>query len=109
MLTGPKVRSFFDNINDPTDTREVTIDGHMAKMFNAAADSEIPKTGGFPSRDSLMAGGSDKAETAFASTGYIAGAEAVHAVATEWGVTPDVVQAAYWIQVRDTDWEEMRS
>lgn len=95
-LSGMKVRSFFDNIMEPGGTREVTIDGHMQKVFgfmeSAASQSDSLR---------LMSSGSEAPATQYGSAGYIVIADAVRGVADELGMSPDAVQAAYWGAVRD--------
>jgi hypothetical protein len=103
-LAGLKVRSFYDNIDDPGGTREVTIDGHMLKAFSAVSDTITDK-----GATQLLNQSSRTEGAQYAGAGYIAISEAVRSVSTQWGVPPDTVQAAYWLSVRDLDWDEMKS
>jgi len=104
-LSGMKVCSFYDNIMDPGGTREVTVDGHMLKVYaysSGLSQSDTTK---------LFSAGSEKIGTQFGSAGYITVADAVRSVADEMGMSPDAVQAAYWLQVRDTTpptWEKTK-
>lgn len=102
-LDGLKVRSFYNNIDDPGGTRDVTIDGHMTKIFGAISDLSKDDA------STLLLQRSAKEGQQYAGAGYIAISEAVRAVSTDWGVPPDTVQAAYWLKVRETDYEAMKS
>lgn len=110
-LNGLKVRSFFNNINDPGGTRDVTIDTHMVKVMRAVSPGLVKdqKFGGTDaSALGLLNANSAKEGQQYGGAGYVAISEAVRAVADELGVSPDTIQAAYWIAVRDTDYEDIR-
>lgn len=98
-LTGLKVRSFFNNIDNPGETRDVTVDGHMAKMLGALGVEK-------KRAESLLT--KEKKDPPFAGEGYIAISDAVRAVADEMGVAPDTIQAAYWLKVQKTKWSALR-
>lgn len=102
-LHGLKVRSFFDNISEPGQTREVTNDGHMTKLFGAISDISSKDAGTLLGHDSKEAG------QEHAGAGYIAAAMAVRELSTRWGVPPDQIQAAYWIKVRDLKWKDLKT
>jgi hypothetical protein len=95
VLSDNKTRSFFDNIMQPGQTNEVTIDTHMAKSLELSygvshddALDFVKETGGRSNPDSRVEG-----------AGYIAISEAVREVASRYDEPPDVIQAAFWEQV----------
>lgn len=94
-VTGPKVRSFFNNILEPGVTENVTVDAHMYKVFDAV---------GFELQDAKRFMGlsvtRDK-QPVVGSVGYTVVAEAVRLAGEELGMAPDEVQAAYWLQIRE--------
>ena len=107
-LTGMKVRSFFNNIDDPNDTRDVTIDTHMAKVLTAVSPG-LEKTGTTNgSALGLLNASSAKEGQQYGGAGYIAISEAVRSVSSQLGVPPDAVQAAYWLSVRDISFDDIR-
>jgi len=97
VLTENKQRSFYDNIMAPGRTDEVTVDTHMVKCIE-----NVYGTSKFAS-DDLWAknlGPHTGPDVSVHGVGYIAISEAVRQVADAHGVSPDVVQAAYWLQVQ---------
>ena len=107
-LTGMKVRSFYNNIDDPNDTRDVTIDTHMAKVLTAVSPG-LEKTGTTNgSALGLLNASSAKEGQQYGGAGYIAISEAVRSVSSQLGVPPDAVQAAYWLSVRDISFDDIR-
>jgi hypothetical protein len=83
VLKGPKIRSFYNNLVDPSGTDHVTIDTHMVRaMLNDH-------------------GADDKAVAKFA-TGkkYSWSADRVRAIAGANNITPAEAQAAIWEQWR---------
>lgn len=85
-LPGPKVRSFTNNIMDPTDPRDVTIDIHMVQ--GSARDPAVVNDSGVMSSPSYQG----------ASIGiypYIA--DVTRRVADDYGVLPQQAQALIWL------------
>lgn len=81
ILSGSKVRSFYDNILDPEGSREVTVDTHMIRAL--ANDVTLPEK---------------TAAGVFKSAGqYSALREIVRDVAAEEGITPNQLQAVAWV------------
>lgn len=93
VLTGIKRRSFYNNIVAPGKTNDVTVDTWMQR--SAMRASVI--SGGMDLDDSIKFLAGRKAATNGVGAGYIAIAEAVRNVAKRLGLSPDTVQAAYWI------------
>jgi hypothetical protein len=100
--TGLKVRSFYNNIDDPGGTRDVTIDGHMNKIIGAISDLDKDAA------SRLLNKSSPVADAKYAGAGYIGISEAVRALSVEWGVPPDTIQAAYWLKVQKIKYEDMK-
>lgn len=96
-LGGTKVRSFFNNIANPGETDDVTVDAHQAKSLIFASDLAEKKEVETFLRSTITR---DK-EVVVGGVGYLAVAEAVRIVAGEWGESPDAVQAAYWLAIRE--------
>lgn len=107
-LTGMKVRSFFNNIDDPNDTRDVTIDTHMAKVLTAVSPGLVKEGTTNGSALGLLNASSAKEGQQYGGAGYIAISEAVRSVSSQLGVPPDAVQAAYWLSVRDISYDDIK-
>lgn len=85
-LPGPKVRSFTNNIMDPSDPRDVTIDIHMVQ--GSARDPAVVNDSGVMSSPSYQG----------ASIGiypYIA--DVVRREASDYGILPQQAQALIWL------------
>lgn len=93
-LSGVKRRSFYNNMVDPANSKDITIDTWMTR----AAMNSTTKPGGLDlatATDFLtMSKGITKG-----GAGYVSISESVRQVARERGLTPHEVQAAYWIAV----------
>jgi hypothetical protein len=93
-LSGVKRRSFYNNMVDPVNSKDITVDTWMTR----AAMNTSTKEGGLDldtATDFLtMSKGITKG-----GAGYVSISEAVRKVARERGLTPHEVQAAYWIAV----------
>ena len=106
-LDSVKVRSFYENIMSPDGTDDVTVDVHMGKV-TGFAESGLDKgtLGAFMQEGSAqkekwrMDGTLSTEDTQVSSVGYVAIAEAVRQVASEWNLPASTVQAAYWVAVQ---------
>jgi hypothetical protein len=92
-LTGAKRRSFYNNMLLPGRTDDVTVDTWMQRMAMTVAGKPMSLD------DSVDYLTNARAATDGVGAGYVSIAEAVRAVAARRGVSPDEVQAAYWIAV----------
>lgn len=95
---GSKVRSFYNNINNPDSPDFVTIDTHAA-----AGMTGFPAGSGTPLVKGVMTPGS---VTQGMSQGYPLYQEAINRVAAKWGVLPREVQSITWVQQRDVEWPD---
>ncbi len=86
VLEGAKIRSFVNNIMDPTDPRDVTIDVHMVSA--AANDPSVVND------SSVM--GSPRYQTASIGA-YPWMVDQVTDIADEYGVLPQQAQALIWV------------
>lgn len=91
-LTGVKRRSFYNNILYPFTSDDVTVDTWMQRV-------PMHATTGMTLKDSLRFLGGRAKSTNGAGAGYVAIADAVRVVASQMGVTPSTIQAAYWTSV----------
>jgi DNA topoisomerase IB len=85
VLGGSKVRSFFNNMNDPTDAHSVTIDTHMVRA----------------AFDSIELSDKDYEAIAVAPAKYEWFAEVIREAAEERGILPQQMQAVTWVQWRN--------
>lgn len=85
-LPGVKVRSFTNNIMDPSDNRDVTIDIHMVQ--GAARDPAVVNDSGVMSSPSYKT-------ASIGAYPYIA--DVVRRVADDYGVRPNQAQALIWL------------
>lgn len=95
---GSKVRSFYNNINDPDSADYVTIDTHAA-----AGMTGFPGGTGQPFIRGVMTGGGVKEGM---SQAYALYQQAIAEVGTEFGLLPREVQSVTWVQQRDTEWPD---
>lgn len=93
-----KERSFYTNIVSPGGTSEVTIDTHMFKMLEQALGWTSEQVHAYINSKA----NNNAKDIHVSSFGYTVLAQAVRNVALIYGVTPDVVQAAYWIGIQPT-------
>lgn len=104
-MGGAKRRSFFNNITAPGQTSDVTIDGWMQHALVRVDGSKFV----LDDTSKLMKRGTNVREDGTSvvpcGSAYAALATAVRQVAEELGVSPDAVQSAYWIIVREEDKE----
>ena len=113
-LTGPKVRSFYNNILDPSDKRSVTVDNWM---YRAAIGDRTPVKGGPGATGTRMvpAGAWDYGKLGQHLQGgptaakhglpkgvglYPLAAEAISRAASKRGVSPQQMQAVVWRQAQ---------
>jgi hypothetical protein len=106
LLSGDKVRSFADNIWNPSNTSQATIDVHMGKSLmrmKGYSKKEAVGKGGFLY---FKVGGAKTlpGRTHTFEPGRIAMAEAVRNVAAARGLAPDQAQAIYWGIVQKQKW-----
>lgn len=94
-LTGTKRRSFYNNMLDPVNSQDITVDTWMTRV----AINSSKKPGGVKLEDAKVALGRSKKSTNGAGAGYVGISDAVRAVAKKTGLHPHEVQAAYWIEV----------
>lgn len=103
-ITTVKLRSFDNNMLSPGRTQDVTVDNaHMSKVGGFIGISQDDMTTFMGSGRGL------KSFDLEAGSGYVSVAESVRTVANEWGVSPDTLQAAYWVSILDKNpdgWEE---
>jgi hypothetical protein len=85
-LPGAKVRSFTNNIMDPTDPRDVTIDIHMVQ--GAARNPDVVN-------DSGVMGSPSYQGASIGAYPYIA--DVVRRVASDYNVLPNQAQALIWL------------
>lgn len=78
VLNGPKTRSFYNNIADPYNSEDATIDVHMLGVLSGIVNSTL--------NPDLLTG----------TPRYRAFAQAIQDVAHEVGVKPHELQAATW-------------
>lgn len=90
-LTGPKIRSFFNNIVNPWGD-DVTMDTWMARAL--AADPDLMDEKGIKA---YVGGGSQSKPD---QAKYSWGADIVREIAKENGLTPNQAQAVIWTQVK---------
>lgn len=93
-LTGVKRRSFYNNMVDPKNSKDITIDTWMAR----AAMHTSTKEGGLTLDEAQQFVNSSKKVTG-GGAGYVSISESVREVARRRNLTPHEVQAAYWIAV----------
>lgn len=90
-LSGPKVRSFFNNIVNPQGN-DVTMDTWMARALAGKPDLQDEKQ-----LKQLVGGGSMSKPN---QAKYSWGADLVRGIATKEGMTPNQAQAVIWTQVK---------
>jgi hypothetical protein len=95
---GSKVRSFYNNINDPDSADYVTIDTHAA-----AGMTGFPGGTGQPFIRGVMTGGGVDEGM---SQSYALYQQAISEVAKEFGLLPREVQSITWVQQRDVEWPD---
>ncbi len=107
-LTSPKQRSFANNIMLPGQTEDVTVDVQMQKSISySCAPPPLPKDpasaeeNGLPRDRTVTNFFEGKSVQAAAGPGYVTVAAGTRIAAVALGVSPDTVQAAYWIVVQD--------
>jgi hypothetical protein len=90
VLGGVKVRSFYNNLNDPSDPRDVTIDVQMVQAWaNDFGVKNDPSTMGTPSMSRKGIG-----KTEIGPTPVLA--DAVREIAVDRGILPLQAQAIIW-------------
>jgi hypothetical protein len=93
-LTGVKRRSFYNNMVNPKDSKDITVDTWMTR----AAMNSTTKPGGLDLQTATdflsISEGATKG-----GAGYVSISESVRIVANKRGLSPHEVQAAYWIAV----------
>jgi hypothetical protein len=92
-LTGTKRRSFYNNILAPGQTQDVTIDTWMERL--------VVRASGITKEEAHAFINAQAAATKKAGAGYVCLSEAVRNAAATLGWSPDQVQAAYWVALRD--------
>lgn len=95
---GSKVRSFYNNINDPDSPDYVTIDTHAAAGMTGFPGG----TGQTFIRGVMSSGGVEEGM----SQGYGLYQQAVKEVAAEFGLLPREVQSVTWVQQREVEWPD---
>jgi hypothetical protein len=120
-LQSVKQRSFANDIMLPGQTRDVTVDIMMQKGLTFACSGQLPKDDDQAKElglkpDSISSkgvehyltmnnlfteNGGEKTGGCKAGAGYVIAAGGTRVAADELGVSPDVVQAAYWLVVQD--------
>jgi hypothetical protein len=95
---GSKVRSFYNNINDPSSSDYVTIDTHAA-----AGMTGFPGGSGTAFVRGVMSPGST---TLGMSRSYPLYQEALNRVAARTGLLPREVQSVTWVRQRDVEWPD---
>lgn len=94
VLAGPKVRSFYNNLLAPDQTSSVTVNGWMSKaLVHTSSLDEKAAVRFLNLRRVKVTGGQG-------GVGYVAIAEATRIAAARNGVSPDAMQAAYWVAAR---------
>lgn len=92
-LTGTKRRSFFNNMLHPGKTDDVTVDTWMQRAVMNASRRKMTLD------QSVEYLNASRGPTGGVGAGYVTIAEAVRAVAARRNLTPDELQAAYWVAV----------
>jgi hypothetical protein len=93
-LTGVKRRSFYNNMVDPANSDDITVDTWMTR----AAINTSTKPGGL-SLDEANRFIDEFPKDTGGGAGYVSISESVRMVAKARGLRPHEVQAAYWIAV----------
>lgn len=96
-VTGAKRRSFINNLLDPDNDFDVTVDGWVQTIVRVAYPDEDWNEGDVTS---WSAHGYDR-EKDPVNAGYVIIADAFRQVAKERGITPAQVQAIYWTMALD--------
>lgn len=94
VLTGTKRRSFYNNIIEPTMGDSVTVDTWMARSIMNTTNVTLKVASDLLRANRIALGGT--------GVGYYVIAEATRNVATDMGILPHEVQAAYWCAVSDS-------
>jgi hypothetical protein len=94
VLGGVKIRSFYNNLMDPTSARDTTVDVHMLAAY--AADPSLHNDSSIMGAPSMTT--KDVGKTEIGPTPLIA--DAVRDIATANGILPQQAQAIIWEQWR---------
>ena len=104
-VTGPKRRSFVNNITDPDDAYDVTNDGWMSGMVwrmhsaTGVRKKHCDQWLGHHWKEPRKKGQKGKGKDMPGMAGYVILAEAVRRVARDRHLLPQQVQAIYWLAV----------